>query len=310
MIKGAFSTLSPFTKLLLIFLLVLGSSILITMLFVLAAIPFTGIDEINAMLTGGVSISYLRFLQVVQGFSVFIIPSFLIAWLLSDRPWLWLGFRKINWTLVTLSIVLFFVCQPLVSFLAKLNSTMVFPDFLLPVEEWMHNAEKTAGKLVLQFLDTKEPWTIFVNVLMIVFLPAIGEEMLFRGAIQPVIGQWTKNQHLAVWITAFLFSAMHIQFMTFLPRFLLGGILGYLLIYGKNIWYPIAGHFVNNLLSLIVFYYYRTYKPHINPMDADTGNYNNWMVFASILFIVAIILFIKNKTLIKADDVDTALGHL
>jgi hypothetical protein len=42
-----------------------------------------------------------------------------------------------------------------------------------------------------------------------------------------------------------------------------------------------AGHFVNNLLSLLVFYYYRIHYPDSNPMEADAGKYENWMVYAS-----------------------------
>jgi hypothetical protein len=72
---------------------------------------------------------------------------------------------------------------------------------------------------------------------------------------------------VAVWITAFLFSAIHLQFFTFLPRFLLGLALGYLMLWGGNIWYPVAGHFANNLLSMVVFYYYRYSKPEMNPLE-------------------------------------------
>jgi membrane protease YdiL (CAAX protease family) len=160
----------------------------------------------------------------------------------------------------------------------------------------MRNAEDTAAKLVFQFLDTRDPFTIVFNLIIVVLLPAFGEELLFRGVIQPTIGLWTRNQHLAVWATAFLFSAMHMQFFTFLPRFLLGGMLGYLLVYGKSIWYPIAGHFLNNFLSLTIFYYYRRFKPELNPMDAENGNYSIWTVIISLIFIVGIFLFIQKRT--------------
>ncbi|MBN1182110.1 MAG: CPBP family intramembrane metalloprotease [Bacteroidales bacterium] len=296
MIKGALANLTPFTKLLLIFLMIMGSSIFVTMLFMFAAIPFTGIEEFKALITGAIPISYLKYLQVVQAFSVFIFPSLILAWLLSERPWIWLGFTKIKWILVLTSVTLFIVCQPLVTFLANINSHLLLPEFLKPVEDWMRSSEDSASELVYQFLDTRNPFAILLNLIMIVLLPAIGEEMLFRGTIQPVIGQWTKSIHWAVWITAFLFSAMHMQFFTFLPRFLLGVLLGYLLVYGKSIWYPIAGHFMNNFLSLIIFYYLKATKPDVNPMDSDTNNYNIWMVMLSFVLVTALVVFIRKKT--------------
>ncbi len=296
MIKGALANLTPFTKLLLIFLMIMGSSIFVTMLFMFAAIPFTGIEEFKALLTGAIPISYLKYLQVVQAFSVFIFPSLILAWLLSERPWIWLGFTKIKWILVLTSVTLFIVCQPLVTFLANINSHLLLPEFLKPVEDWMRNSEDSASQLVFQFLDTRNPFAILLNLIMIVLLPAIGEEMLFRGTIQPVIGQWTKSIHWAVWITAFLFSAMHMQFFTFLPRFLLGVLLGYLLVYGKSIWYPIAGHFMNNFLSLVIFYYLKATKPDVNPMDSDTNSYNTWMVMLSFVMVTALVVFIRKKT--------------
>ena len=296
MIKGALANLTPFTKLLLIFLMIMGSSIFVTMLFMFAAIPFTGIEEFKALLTGAIPISYLKYLQVVQAFSVFIFPSLILAWLLSERPWIWLGFTKIKWILVLTSVTLFIVCQPLVTFLANINSHLLLPEFLKPVEDWMRNSEDSASQLVFQFLDTRNPFAILLNLIMIVLLPAIGEEMLFRGTIQPVIGQWTKSIHWAVWITAFLFSAMHMQFFTFLPRFLLGVLLGYLLVYGKSIWYPIAGHFMNNFLSLVIFYYLKATKPDVNPMDSDTSSYNIWMVMLSFVMVTALVVFIRKKT--------------
>lgn len=292
----------------LIFIIVLGSSLIITPLLALIAIPFTGLDEFNNLLNGIASTSYLRYLQMVQGFSVFIIPSLIAAWVLSKKPWKWLKFRKINVITILLSLALFIICQPLVSHLAILNKSLALPEFMLPLEVWMRNTEDSAGKLVFQFLETNDPLTILFNVTIVVLLPSFGEELLFRGAIQPTIGLWAKNQHLAVWVTALLFSAMHIQFFSFLPRFLLGGMLGYLLVYGKSIWYPIAGHFSNNLLSLLIFYYYRRYKPEINPMDADASAFNNWIVIGSVIGIVSIFLFIQNRTksMIASEEMNVA----
>ena len=89
---------------------------------------------------------------------------------------------------------------------------------------------------------------------LIAVIPAIGEEFVFRGILHKVFRQWTGNAHIAVWISAFLFSAMHMQFYGFLPRLFLGAVLGYMLVSTGNIWVPVLAHFFNNTAAVTVFY--------------------------------------------------------
>jgi CAAX protease family protein len=84
---------------------------------------------------------------------------------------------------------------------------------------------------------------------------AVGEELIFRGLIQRLMSDMVKNAHLAIVITALLFSAFHFQFFSFLPRFVLGLVLGYMMFYGRSIWYPILAHFVNNAMGVIYYYF-------------------------------------------------------
>ena len=53
-------------------------------------------------------------------------------------------------------------------------------------------------------------------------IPAIGEELLFRGAVQRLFLRWVRNPHVAIWVTGTLFSFIHFQFYGFLPRMVLG----------------------------------------------------------------------------------------
>jgi membrane protease YdiL (CAAX protease family) len=85
-------------------------------------------------------------------------------------------------------------------------------------------------------------------------LPAIFEEFLFRGTLQPFFTKWFANKHLAIILTAFIFSAIHFQFFGFIPRFLLGIYLGYLLVWGKSLWLPIIAHLMHNAVSIIFDY--------------------------------------------------------
>jgi uncharacterized protein len=259
-----------FGKLLAFTLLVFVSFTALSLLALLAALPFVGGFSLSGSSTVHMSIGMLRYFQIVQSFSVFIIPSLLAGLLFWGH--LTRGIRlhsSARGLLILLSVFIIVSSQPLVSWLGIWNSSIEFPEFLNGIERWMRSSEDNAGDLIYRFLNT-DSWSILLlNFLMIAILPAIGEEMLFRGVLQPIFYEWTKNKHLAVFITAFLFSAIHLQFFTFLPRFFLGIVLGYLIVWGKNLWYSVAGHFSNNFLSLIIFYYYRYTNPKINPLEPN-----------------------------------------
>ena len=89
------------------------------------------------------------------------------------------------------------------------------------------------------------------NLFMIAVLPAIGEEFIFRGVFQKILYNLIKNNHLAVWMTAFIFSAIHLQFYGFIPRLILGLAFGYLFLWSRTIWLPVIAHFVNNAVPTI-----------------------------------------------------------
>jgi membrane protease YdiL (CAAX protease family) len=293
--QGMWDHLGGFGKLLVFTILVFVSFMVFSLLALLAAIPFT---ENFSLLSGQnlpMSIDFLRYFQIVQSFSVFIIPSLLAGFLFYGHLTKGLKLTTPHWGLVGISLLIIITAQPLVSYLGVWNSTMQLPDFLGGLEQWMASSEASAGDIIYRFLDTDQPVLLLLNVLMIAILPALGEEMLFRGVLQPVFAEWLRNKHAAVLITAFLFSAIHLQFFTFMPRFFLGLALGYLFLWGKNLWYPIAGHFANNFLSLIIFYYYRQTQPDINPLEPNADELSFvWIIPSTLIMTLLIIKFVRD----------------
>ena len=89
---------------------------------------------------------------------------------------------------------------------------------------------------------------------MIAIIPAIGEELLFRGVIQRLFINWTKNAHWGILITSILFSALHMQFFGFFPRMMLGILFGYLFLWSGSLWLPILCHFINNGSAVVYVY--------------------------------------------------------
>ena len=98
------------------------------------------------------------------------------------------------------------------------------------------------------------PFELAVGLVVIALLPALGEELVFRGYLQNKINQLGRNPHWAIWISAFLFSLIHFQFFGFVPRMLLGGFFGYLYYYSGQFHLPVIAHFTNNGMMLILIY--------------------------------------------------------
>src|SRR5690606_2422366 len=116
---------------------------------------------------------------------------------------------------------------------------------------WMKVQELQMEKITEKILQVTSFSGLLLNLLVIAIIPAIGEELLFRGCLQPVFHRWTKNIHIAIWITAIIFSAIHVQFYGFIPRMLMGAVFGYMLYWGRSIWLPIIAHFINNATAVI-----------------------------------------------------------
>jgi membrane protease YdiL (CAAX protease family) len=130
---------------------------------------------------------------------------------------------------------------------------------------------------------------------MVALLPAVGEEFLFRGVIQRSFTRMTKNHHHGIWISAFFFSALHMQFYGFLPRLLLGGLFGYLLVWSGSMWIPILAHFFNNAFAVISLYLIdnNLMNPEIENFGSDSESF--YYTFISLALIVALVILFRNQ---------------
>ena len=190
---------------------------------------------------------------------------------------------------VLLSVAIVYAASPLVNLLGLWNAELALPEWLSGIETWMRSSEDAAAKLTELFVKADSMNALFVNILIIGVLPAIGEELLFRGVIQKILLDWTRNKHLAIWITAILFSALHLQFFGFLPRMFLGALFGYLFVWSGNLWLPVLAHFINNTTAVIAYYYYHNGQLDIDPDTIGTGD---GAVVAGLLSVfVMIVLF-------------------
>jgi uncharacterized protein len=251
----------------------------------LLAIPLFGFEKVAGMVTGidfsdPESMNLLKYLQVFQSIGLFIIPSMVVAWLFHESwvSYLYLDKRPV-WPAVLLVTAMIFIVNPFINFTGAINAEMHFPEWLSGLENWMRNAEDTAEKLTRSFLEVETAGGLMFNLFMIAVLPALGEELLFRGIIQRLFGRMTRSHHWGIWLSAALFSALHMQFYGFIPRILLGGMFGYLLVWSGTLWLPVLAHFVNNASA--VTFLYLIDKGKVSPRIEEFGaGMEEWYIAA------------------------------
>jgi membrane protease YdiL (CAAX protease family) len=268
----------------------------VAMLYALIAYP-NGLQYIQmAMSAPSVSsVGVLKVFQSAQSIGLFVLPALVMAYLFEDEGLLFLKLKHNILPLVLLlSALLVFACCPIINVLASFNQKLQLPESMSALQDWIVRSERNASELTNLFLFADSYAGLLVNMLVMAVLPAIGEEMLFRGVLQQYCIKLSKNEHVGIWITAIVFSAFHMQFLGFLPRVFLGLVLGYLFFYTKNLWYPIVFHFVNNGMSVLFFYYKQQGTSNLNPDKIGLENDQQWMVLTS-LFLIGVILYFVRK---------------
>ena len=199
----------------------------------------------------------LKWFQFVQTVGTFLLPPFVVAWLWSSQPLCWLRLRQQSavsnqysvWVYVS-AIVLMVVAIPGINLIADWNSRLELPACMAGIEQWMRAQEDAAMMLTARFLNVRGVGPLLVNIGLMALLPAMAEELTFRGVVQSFI----SRKHVAVWVTAILFSAIHMQFYGFVPRMLLGALFGYALVWTGSLWVPIVMHFTNNVITVVAYW--------------------------------------------------------
>ncbi len=231
----------------------------------------------------------MRILQVIQSVGIFIVPSAIGTWLFYDNRYTdnFGSFKKISPSILSVSIIIMISSTPLISWASYINTNIPVPEALADIWQWMKEKESAAIELTRTFLSGSTATDYAANILIMALLPAIGEEWLFRGMIQPMMARATKNSDIAILITAIIFSALHFQFLTFVPRVILGVILGYLFYLGKNLWLPIAAHFINNFVAFAAYKYYESNPVNgTDPLLPSTSIPNAALTVASLIIVM------------------------
>ena len=242
--KGIYENKSSASKVGILFLLIFVSVILHTLLAVALVVLFAdnGLALIQQQdLSNQAYVNYLKLMQLFTAVGLFITPTLLYAYLTNFD----FKFFKLSRQNAILVIAIMMLITPFIGLLLEWN-------MMIPAPEWLTQFDVHSEAIVEAFLQMDTIWDLFYTILVIAVVPAIGEELLFRGYLQQKLGNWLRNPHTAILITAFLFSAIHFHFQGMIPRFVLGVLLGYLFYWSNSLWLPILAHFANNAQAVIL----------------------------------------------------------
>lgn len=192
---------------------------------------------------------------MVQDIIAFIMPAVLAMALFYYRPLHVMGLdRAPSLKALALVVVFYVVSLPALNWFVDLNAHMTLPSWLGGVEEVLQSTEELAAEATEQLLDVHTIGQLLLCVFVLGVMAGLSEEILFRGAIQRTMQDSRLNVHAAIWITAIVFSAIHLQFYGFLPRMILGAWFGYLFVWTRCLWVPIFAHTLNNSTVVVMNY--------------------------------------------------------
>ena len=247
---------------------------------------------VAALFTVGNDIVRLKIGQGISSALMFIAPPLILYAFTRTEPMRQMGFRKpIKWWMLLIGVLLMFVSLPLTNLLGTWNEKANFGAFL---ESFLKMLEDAAGDLTQRMLEVDSIGGLLGNLLVIALIPAIGEELTFRGVVQQALTR-KCNPHVAIWLSAFIFSFIHFQFYGFLPRMFLGLILGYMFYYSGSLWTSILMHFINNGTAVVLAFL--DYKGLVNVDWEHFGNTSNLAILITslVLTVGMIVIVARNQ---------------
>jgi membrane protease YdiL (CAAX protease family) len=209
----------------------------------------------------------LRLVQFISTLFLFFVPAWAYAKFCHKKPFTHLGFNnKVNIGQVGVVIAIMIACLPLVGALSDLTESLPFSKAMFAkfkAAEDEYNAQiNVIGKMdnFAEFL---------LSLFMLAILPAVFEEVMFRGAVQNLFSRWWQAPIVAIIVTSVLFSAVHFSYLGFLSRAVLGFVLGWMYYRTGNLWLSIIAHAANNAVALTALYITKKNNPGASVSDTD-----------------------------------------
>ncbi len=241
----------------------------------------------------------LRFMTIVgQILFIFLPALFFSKWIYGDIGKI-ISLKLPKWKELLLFILGIIILTPL------LQSYLYIQNYL--IERWAESSqfinsikylldslneliEKTFGNLI--HADN------FVEMLLVIItisiIPAICEEVMFRGYIQRSFG-FKFKPHIAALLTALFFALYHFNPYGLIPLAIIGFYLGFAAYKSESLVIPIVLHFLNNFFAVMLYFIIgddELFKSNVS--DVESLDANILYFFLLLLMFITLIFIIKN----------------
>lgn len=225
-------------------------------------------DELVKVLQDPKNVNLARVLQVIGTFFIMFLPAFYYSRICNGKSPLWLGFsRYLNLYQIIIGFVIMFVANIAAIPLEELSRKILV--HLPSLDKLAHELERAYNEQVVGLTNLKSWSEFFIAVFIMAFLPAMFEEVFFRGALQQLFVKWWKMPLFAIIFTSLLFSLIHMSVYLFLSRAVLGFALGWMFYKTKNIWVNIIAHFINNFIAVCQMFWLSMHHKKVDPTSMD-----------------------------------------
>lgn len=214
-------------------------------------------DAYSSILTGGepsgaAQAAVVKLVMICTQLVAFGLVAYWLTGLSGDyRRELRLPRTPLRFDLWGLAAITMLAALPVVQFFMIDEETLrnALPENLKSMADELAGLEDRASAMLENLLKSQLP----LNLVFIAVVPALCEELFFRGFMLSNMRRF-MNVHVAIWLTAIVFSSLHGQIFGFMPRLLLGALFGYLVFWSGSLWPAVVAHFTNNAVAGIVAY--------------------------------------------------------
>ncbi len=218
----------------------------------------------------------------LQNIIVFALPAMLTAYCLTRSPGDFLETDRVpSYRWIGLVFLIYLLVYPALDAVIMWNEGWTLPESMSAFESVLRQTEEAARTATDTMLSTDSVGGLLINILIVGILTGICEELFFRGAIQQVLMSGGMRPAVAIWITAFLFSALHFQFYGFIPRLLMGAYFGWLMLRTGSLWTSAVAHALNNSIVVITTWLVNAGYVSSTLIEPGSSSTNVWLVLAS-----------------------------
>lgn len=232
-------------------------------------------------------------IYIIQGvgslIGLAILPLLFLS-LRKQRPVKQFFSKRSSLLAAVLTVVVVITFMGFNSWFIEWNSSVHLPDSLKALENWAREKEDAATMLTDYLTAFDNPFQFILAFVVIAVIPGFAEELVFRGILQGYLQRSGVNVHVAIWLGAFLFSAIHFQFFGFVPRLFLGALFGYLYAWSGDLKIPILAHFTNNAFTVVLVYLYQLGVVGENIVEPESTSLTTAVIFSIITLVLLIVL--------------------